>query len=74
MRKLSLGLLIVAFAHQSPAQTPTDTLRQLDSTWARSYATNDTALAAKLFERAMLWYDHTAQRPWSRDWRSGRLR
>jgi len=31
------------------AQTPADTLRQLDSAWARSYATNDTVLASKLF-------------------------
>jgi hypothetical protein len=32
------------------AQGPVDTLRQLDSVWARSYATNDTVLAGKLFD------------------------
>jgi len=37
-----------------PAQTPTDTLRQLDSAWARSYATNDTVLAAKLFDDSLI--------------------
>jgi len=38
------------------AQTPTpaDTLRQLDSAWARSYATNDTVLASKLFDDSLI--------------------
>jgi hypothetical protein len=36
------------------AQTPADTLRQLDSAWARSYATNDTVLASKLFDDSLI--------------------
>jgi ketosteroid isomerase-like protein len=31
------------------AQTPADTLRRLDSLWAASYASHDTALARRLF-------------------------
>ena len=31
-----------------------DTLRQLDSAWARSYATNDTVLAGKLFDDSLI--------------------
>lgn len=54
MRRLIFGLFIVAFAQRAPAQTPADTLRQLDSAWARSYATNDTALAGKLFDDSLV--------------------
>lgn len=34
-------------------QTSADSLRQLDSAWARSYATYDTALANKLFDDSL---------------------
>lgn len=44
-------LLLATSAH---AQTATDTLRSLDSAWARSYATNDTALANKLFDDSLI--------------------
>jgi ketosteroid isomerase-like protein len=47
-------LLWTLAAQQAAAQTPSDTLRQLDSAWARSYATNDTALAAKLFDDSVI--------------------
>jgi hypothetical protein len=46
-----LPLLFCTALH---AQTPSDTLRQLDSAWARSYATNDTVLASKLFDDDLL--------------------
>jgi hypothetical protein len=36
------------------AQSPTDSLRQVDSAWARSYATNDTVLAGKLFDDSLV--------------------
>jgi hypothetical protein len=36
------------------AQTGADSLRQLDSAWARSYATYDTALANKLFDDSLI--------------------
>ena len=45
------SLLILS---RAAAQTATDTLRQLDSAWARSYATNDTALAGKLFDDSLV--------------------
>ena len=43
------SLLLVALF-----QTGADSLRQLDSTWARSYATSDTALANKLFDDSLI--------------------
>jgi ketosteroid isomerase-like protein len=36
------------------APTPADTLRRLDSLWARSYATNDTVLGGKLFDDSLV--------------------
>ena len=54
MTKLIPALFILAFAQPSLAQTPADTLRQLDSAWARSYATNDTVLAGKLFDDSLI--------------------
>ena len=52
--KLICLVFIVAFAQPSASQTPADTLRRLDSAWARSYATNDTALAGKLFDDSLI--------------------
>jgi ketosteroid isomerase-like protein len=37
------------FAATVRAQTPADTIRQLDARWARMYAENDTVTAAKLY-------------------------
>lgn len=54
MTKLIPALFILAFAQPSRAQAPADTLRQLDSAWARSYATNDTVLAGKLFDDSLI--------------------
>jgi ketosteroid isomerase-like protein len=45
------ALLFIALTAQNPT---VDTLRQLDSAWARSYATNDTALANKLFDDSLV--------------------
>ena len=42
------SLLLLALA-----QTSADSLRQLDSAWARSYATYDTAHANKLFDDSL---------------------
>ena len=42
------SLLLLALA-----QTSADSLRQVDSAWARSYATYDTALANKLFDDSL---------------------
>jgi len=53
-RSLFVLLVLVLLPDRAPAQTPADTLRQLDSAWARSYATNDTALAAKLFDDSLV--------------------
>ena len=42
-------MLLVAVAAQATAQTPADTIRQLDARWARMYAENDTLTAAKIY-------------------------
>ena len=51
-------LLLAAVASLTPPlsaqSTTSDTLRQLDSAWARSYAKNDTVLAAKLFDDSLV--------------------
>jgi len=54
MRKFIPLLFLMALPNRAPAQTPADTLRQLDSAWARSYATNDTVLAGKLFDDSLI--------------------
>jgi ketosteroid isomerase-like protein len=41
--------LLLACAAAAQAQTPADTVRQLDARWARMYAENDTVTAAKLY-------------------------
>lgn len=48
---MNSALLFIALTAQN--QT-VDTLRHLDSAWARSYATNDTALANKLFDDSLV--------------------
>ena len=45
-----MTLLAILLVLQSPA----DSLRRLDSLWARSYATNDTVLGAKLFDDSLI--------------------
>ena len=52
MRSISLALFLV-LPSQVFSQT-VDTLRSLDSAWARSYATNDTVLAGKLFDDSLI--------------------
>ena len=46
---ISLALLVVGLPGASAAQSPADTIRSLDSAWARSYATHDTMLAKAIF-------------------------
>ena len=54
-RLLTLPILVfIALPRPCAAQTALDTLRQLDSAWARAYATNDTALANKLFDDSLI--------------------
>ncbi|MGH2402997.1 MAG: nuclear transport factor 2 family protein [bacterium] len=53
VRRLStyvIGLLVVTFGRsRAVAQTTSDSLRSLDSAWARAYAAHDTSLAKALF-------------------------
>ena len=51
---VSCASLAAPVSAQSPGRTTSDTLRHLDSLWAQSYATNDTALAAKLFDDSLI--------------------
>jgi len=48
MHRLSVACLLL-LAGSAQAQSPADSVRALDSAWARSYATHDTALALRLF-------------------------
>lgn len=54
MKTAIVSLVLVGFAHAAAAQAARDTLLKLDSAWARSYATNDTALASKLFDDSLI--------------------
>jgi len=54
IKHLPMALLLLVLPQRGTAQTPNDTLRHLDSAWARSYATNDTALANKLFDDSLV--------------------
>lgn len=54
IKHLSITLLLLALPQRGTAQTPSDTLCQLDSAWARSYATHDTALAQALFADSLV--------------------
>ena len=46
--------LVLVLPSQVVSQTPVDTLRSLDSAWARAYATNDTVLAKQLFDDSLI--------------------
>ena len=46
--------MLLATAGAARAQGGADTVRRLDSAWARSYATHDTALAQSLFAEDIL--------------------
>jgi ketosteroid isomerase-like protein len=48
-RLLAFGLLLAAAPRLQAAQSPIDTVRTLDSAWARAYANHDTSLALALF-------------------------
>lgn len=49
---LALTLCVASFAH---AQTPADTIRRIDSLWARMYQTHDTTFAQKLYADDLTW-------------------
>lgn len=42
-------------ASAAEGQSPADTIRGLDSQWARMYQTHDTALAQKLYADDLIW-------------------
>ena len=44
-----LLILFASLPTEGGAQTPADTIRSLDSAWARAYATHDTTLAKAIF-------------------------
>jgi ketosteroid isomerase-like protein len=46
---LRAAIVLLLFAVTVEAQTPADTIRQLDARWARMYAEHDTVTAAKLY-------------------------
>src|SRR5262245_9647933 len=52
MRTTLMALIILS--QSATAQTTRDSLLALDSAWARSYATADTALANKLFADSLI--------------------
>ena len=54
MRIFVFFLLPLTLLEPAAAQTAADTLLRLDSAWAQSYATNDTVLAAKLFDDSLI--------------------
>ena len=54
MKTAIVSLVLLGFASAAAAQTVRDTLLKLDSAWARSYATSDTALASKLFDDSLI--------------------
>lgn len=54
MRSATVFVFLALLAHSAAAQTAKDTLLRLDSAWARSYATSDTALASRLFDDSLI--------------------
>ena len=51
---LCAGLTLGA-ASAAVCQSPSDTIRRLDSLWARMYQTHDTAFAQKLYADDLIW-------------------
>jgi len=47
-------MALIILSQSATAQTTRDSLLALDSAWARSYATADTALANKLFDDSLI--------------------
>ena len=54
-RSASAILLTLILGATASAQSPSDTIRRLDSLWARMYQTHDTAFAMKLYADDMIW-------------------
>lgn len=52
--KIAIVSMLLLVGSSAAAQTARDTLLALDSAWARSYATNDTTLAGKLFDDSLI--------------------
>jgi ketosteroid isomerase-like protein len=52
MRHVALFLLL---ASSAAAQSPADTIRRLDSAWARMYVSHDTSFAKQLYADDMIW-------------------
>ncbi len=53
-RSLIAIVVLVCASSAARAQTVTDSIRMLDSAWARSYATNDTTLALELYSPRLI--------------------
>ena len=47
--------LTLSAASVAEAQSPAETIRRLDSLWARMYQTHDTAFAQKLYADDLIW-------------------
>lgn len=47
--------LALSAASVVEAQSPVDTIRRLDSLWARMYQTHDTTFARKLYADDLIW-------------------
>ncbi|HEY9229374.1 MAG TPA: nuclear transport factor 2 family protein [Gemmatimonadaceae bacterium] len=47
--------LTLSAAFVTEAQSPDETIRRLDSLWARMYQTHDTAFARKLYADDLIW-------------------
>jgi ketosteroid isomerase-like protein len=47
--------LTLSAASVTEGQSPAETIRRLDSLWARMYQTHDTALARKLYADDLIW-------------------
>ena len=54
MRTEAFLTVLILLAQSAGAQSTRDSLLALDSAWARSYATADTALANKLFDDSLI--------------------
>lgn len=55
MKQLALWGALMLIATEATSQTPADTIRQLDSAWARMYQANDTTLAVALYADDLVW-------------------
>ncbi|MGH9255700.1 MAG: hypothetical protein ACRD3C_14160, partial [Vicinamibacterales bacterium] len=53
--QLLCAALILGAVSVAEGQSPADTIRRLDSLWARMYQTHDTASARQLYADDLIW-------------------